>query len=81
MNQKRDDKDKDKNGLLSEIRENVEENALNLNNPEMFYAEYFQKIMNKEQQQQIISNNNNSNDNNNDIDNDITITQNKNQQS
>jgi hypothetical protein len=40
-----------KNGLLTEIRENVEEDAFNLNNPEMFYAEYFQKIMDKEHRQ------------------------------
>ena len=52
-----------KNGLLTEIRENVEEDAFNLNNPEMFYAEYFQKIMDKEHQQ-IFSGNNVKENNN-----------------
>ena len=31
------------------IHNNIENNAFNLENPELFYSEYFQKIMDKEQ--------------------------------
>ena len=44
VNQKKND-----NNLLAMIHNNIENNAFNLENPELFYSEYFQKIMDKEQ--------------------------------
>lgn len=33
--------------LLNLISQNIEKNSLNLNNPELFYSEYFQKLVNQ----------------------------------
>ena len=40
---------KNDNDLLDVIKMNIENNAFNLDNPELFYSEYFQKILDKEQ--------------------------------
>ena len=34
--------------LLNLISQNIEKNSLNLNNPELFYSEYFQKLVNNQ---------------------------------
>ena len=36
-----------KNNLLSTINKNIERNQINLNNPDLFYSEYFHKILDK----------------------------------
>lgn len=40
---------KNENDLLDVIKMNIENNAFNLDNPALFYSEYFQKILDKEQ--------------------------------
>ena len=39
--------DTKKNNLLTTINKNIERNQINLNNPELFYSEYFHKILDK----------------------------------
>ena len=37
--------------LLNTISKNIERNQINLNNPDLFYSEYFQKILDKKKEQ------------------------------
>ena len=42
---------KNKNLLLKTINKNIERNQINLNNPDLFYSEYFVKILGKKKEQ------------------------------
>ena len=42
---------KTKRNLLSTISKNIERNQINLNNPDLFYSEYFHKILDKKKEQ------------------------------
>ena len=43
---------KNKTNLLKAINKNIERNQINLNNPDLFYSEYFVKILGKTKEQQ-----------------------------